>query len=400
MMASCEMEYLLRKLKVFVLSVSICLFTSATQLNSKYYSVSEFPTINELHSSKISDTFVSSQTQAWDIAAMKLRENYVTTTLANMSIEEKVGQMFIWRVQGSSMTPELSKQLNETKAGGIILMQDNISDNLLAFTKDIRLQNQKLPLFISIDQEGGIVKRIKSDTNPGEKVLGLLGDNDVCTYIRATSTILHQNGINLNFGIVADVAWESDSFMDSRSFGNNADLVSNKTATSVRCTDSVLSTVKHFPGHGRTKLDSHLTTPEVNISYNDWLKSDAKPFIAAINQNVDMVMVGHLDYKKIDDVPASLSRKNVQMARDIGFKGVIITDDLGMLTASHIDAFTALDKAIDAQNDILLYVQTPKSPKELYGHLLNNVINGKVQVSRIDDSVKRILFAKYKMIGE
>jgi beta-N-acetylhexosaminidase len=161
-----------------------------------------------------------------------------------------------------------------------------------------------------------------------------------------------------------------------------------------------LTTVKHFPGHGRTKLDTHVTVPEIKIDYEKWEDTDAKPFKVAIENGVDFVMMGHLIYSKIASEPASLSKEHIQKVRDMGFEGVITTDDLGMLEASDHDAYESLDKAINSGIDMMLYVRTEENSEDLYQHAVESMIKDKKMENRINESVKRILKMKFQLLGE
>jgi beta-N-acetylhexosaminidase len=324
----------------------------------------------------------------------------ISQLLRQMSLEQKIGQMFIWRAQGTQMTEEYSSFLKSVDAGGVILMGDNISPELMRFTQDIQSNSPSLPMFISIDQEGGLVKRIISDPNPG--ALALANEEDIvfCETIKKTSDILMSNGINLNFGIVADIGWYKDSFIYGRSFGQNPESVSYRVGQAVVCTEKVLSTLKHFPGHGRTTSDSHQTLPKIDLLAPDWAKTDALPFINGINKGSDFVMMGHLIYPSIGSEPASLSKTHINNVRNFGFEGVVITDDMGMLEKSGLDPFESLDKAIDAGNDVILYVQSSKDFKDLYRHTLERAKNGDIDSKRIDESVKRILRKKVELLEQ
>lgn len=118
------------------------------------------------------------------------------------------------------------------------------------------------------------VKHITSDTNPGQRAASKLIPKDFCDTYKNTANILKSNGINLNFGIVADIGQSPDSFIYSRSFRGNSESVANYVSDAVKCSNYIYTTIKHYPGHGRTSTDSHEKTPIINISYEEWEKTD------------------------------------------------------------------------------------------------------------------------------
>jgi len=324
----------------------------------------------------------------------KQKEIYIQNIISSMTVEEKVGQLFIWKAQGTSVLPEYRAFLTRTHASGIILMKDNISSNLKNYISEVQVYTD-IPLFISIDQEGGVVKRLTEDPNPGAS--NLSSPQLACNSFKQTSQILNEYGINLNFGVVGDIAWYPDSFITPRSFSNNPTKVAQLSGAAIQCSNSSFTTIKHFPGHGRTRLDSHKTIPKTDVTFEEWEKTDALPFKNSIESGVDFIMMGHINYSKIDNKPASLSSIQVRNLRNMGYKGIIITDDMGMLHDSNIDPFFALDEAINAGNDMFLYVDTTNAEK-LYNHVVHKVKKGEVSQNRIDQSLRRILEKKYELL--
>jgi beta-N-acetylhexosaminidase len=187
-----------------------------------------------------------------------------------------------------------------------------------------------------------------------------------------------------------------------RSFGSDPAAVAAKVAAVVAGSrrTRLLSAAKHFPGHGRTPLDSHLALPEVELSFNDWLKTDALPFRAAVEAGVPLVMLGHLRFRHWDDAPTSLSKPTVDVLRDVlGFGGVVVTDDLGMAALAGLDPFAVVDQAIAAGVDLLLYATPTAPPEELIAHLRRRVEAGEVPLARLDESVRRVLRLKVDRFG-
>src|SRR5690606_28572851 len=150
--------------------------------------------------------------------------------------------------------------------------------------------------------------------------------------------LIAATGANVNFGIVADVPADASSFISSRALGTDADAAARNVAAAVQGEQgTVLSTLKHFPGHGAAPGDSHHGIPSTAMTLEQWRAADAKPFVAGIEAGAELLMLGHLAYTSVDPAPASLSSRWHEIARDeLGFDGVLITDDLGMLGSSGV----------------------------------------------------------------
>jgi beta-N-acetylhexosaminidase len=204
---------------------------------------------------------------------------------------------------------------------------------------------------------------------------------------------LQNYGIDVNFAPVADIAWTPDSAIAGRAFGSDPATVAAKVGAFVRGAvgSVVATTAKHFPGHGRALVDSHEALPTIDVATDEWLRTDAVPFRAAIQAGVPFVMLGHLHYTVWDDLPTSLSPVATRMLREtLGFAGAIVTDDLGMGALSAYDPYDVVDLALAAGVDQLLYV-TPAVPVEdLIQHVAQAVESGAIPESRLDDSIARI----------
>ncbi len=327
------------------------------------------------------------------------QSEYVRKTIKSMTLEEKIGQLFMWRIRGTTVTAQVADQLKKVHAGGVILMGDNISKDTQRLSQELQKLSPNMPLFVAVDQEGGVVKRVMDDPNPGARTLGAKSNHEVCNTFAHTSELLSAQGINVNFGIVADVAYRPDSFIAERSFGSTPELVNQKVIRAVRCTYMTLSTVKHFPGHGRTTFDSHKTIPEIDMPESEWMNTDAIPFEGAIRNGIDFVMNAHIRNKAIEDSPATLSPKQVALIRKLGFRGIIVTDDMGMLEKSGYDTKQAMVAAFQAGNDLLLDVSATPKIEDIYQYMLDSVKQGTITEARVDESVTRILEKKFKLLN-
>ena len=242
--------------------------------------------------------------------------------------------------------------LETVAPAGLILMGDNVpdpEDALVEQTKQWQAAAESAglpPLVISIDQEGGLVKRLAGDASAGA---GDLRDGDPAAVeeaFRERGQYLSQLGVNVNFGIVADYTDDSASFIYDRVLGTTPSSAAAAVQAAVKGEregggGTVHSTVKHFPGYGLTPGDSHQIIPDCGqITQEEWAETAALPFEAGINAGTSLVMMSHISCPRIAQGPTSLQAKWYEILRDdLGFDGVIITDDMSMLTNSGEETF-------------------------------------------------------------
>jgi beta-N-acetylhexosaminidase len=334
-----------------------------------------------------------------DALAQSDLEDRVGTILKGMTLGEKVGQLFIFQAVGNGMSKWFETHLKELKPGGVLFEAPNFgpANTVGPFVSAIHGTNPDIPPLIALDQEGGPVSRLAGDPAPGAIELAKKDDTTVRKLARERGEFLNSFGFDINFAPVADVAYAANSSMIDRSFGNDPHEVARKVAAIVSGSrhGRIAGAVKHFPGHGRAVEDSHVTLPKIDISFNDWMKSDALPFKYAVDQKVEMVMVGHLLFPQWDDQPTSISKAAVNVLRSkLGYKGVIVTDDLGMGALAGRDPFDIQDQAVDAGVDAFVWVTCTAPQSDLVRHLIHRVEKGKIPEKRIDASVKRMLRIK------
>lgn len=327
----------------------------------------------------------------------------VAAVLAALPLADKVAQRFMVGVGGTALGPDDAAFLTETRPGGVILLGPNIGTpaEVAAFVAAIKATNPGLPPFVAVDQEGGPVARLPGDPAPGAVALGTLPDAEVRALAAERAAFVAGFGFDVNFAPVADVAFAPDSVMADRAFGSDPELVAAKVAAAVEGGRGagVAHAAKHFPGHGRAALDSHLALPEIDLSLEEWRATDALPFRAAIEAGVEMVMLGHLRYTRWDDAPTSISAVAVDRLRtDLGFDGIVVTDDLGsgMAALAGYDPATIVARAAAAGVDLLLFATpTPSlAPAEPIDLLRRRVAAGEVSEERLDASVRRLLRRK------
>ena len=320
----------------------------------------------------------------------------IEALVAGMTLREQAARMFMLPVAGTVLSAAEEVWLRDLKPGGVILVGSNFGtpDEVRSLVSAIHETNPGLPPLVAVDQEGGAVSRIADDPAPGALEMAELTPADISALARARAETLAGYGFDVNFAPVADVAFRADSFMAGRAFGSDPAAVAEDVAAYLAgvAGSGVLHCVKHFPGHGRVAVDSHLALPVLDIDAGVWWQEDALPFRAAVNVGVPMVMLGHVSVPTWDDLPASLSPVAVRVLRDdLGFAGVVVSDDLGMGALEQWGPMEIVDLAVAAGNDLLLHVVPRATPQELVEWLEGRIERGEVSLDRVTRSVGRVL---------
>ena len=336
------------------------------------------------------------------------KESWIEEKTKSMSLEEKIVQMLIVYDYSQEVDDELLNKLNEIKPGGFILFRKNFAnyEQTQKLISDIN-STSEIPMFISIDQEGGRVQRLKELDDqtitlfPSMYELGNTNDENLADEVgKVMGEELRVFNINMNFAPVLDIySNPSNTVIGDRSFGRTAETVSKMALSFSEGLKStgIIPVYKHFPGHGNTFEDSHDTLPIINKTKEELMELELKPFIDAIDNGAEVIMVGHLAVPKItgDTTPASLSRKIVTdlLKKELGFEGIVITDalNMGALTSKYSEEEIYIN-AINAGVDLLLM---PNFNKETINMLINAINNGTIKKEEIDDSVTKILSLKY-----
>ena len=328
----------------------------------------------------------------------------VDQIVASMSQTEKLGQMVMIGIQGTKVDDDSLYMLNQYHMGGVILFDRNMEspEQVKQLTSDLQAQsNEKVPLFIGIDEEGGDVVRMaeKLTPAPSQKEIGATGDIEQAkTWAIKTAKSLKDMGINVNFAPVADVGSN-----DKRSYSTDANTVIDfvRAATKGYQQENIIYSLKHFPGIGKGKVDSHIDSSSIDVAKEVLMTEDILPFKTIIDEsdpNDYFILVSHLKYPALDEeYPASLSSKIMTdlLRNKLGYKGIIITDDMEMgAVANHNDFRSIGVKAIKAGADIVLVCHEYQHQQEVYLGLLDAVNSGEISQERIDESVKRIIKVK------
>ena len=333
----------------------------------------------------------------------------VEVILENMSLEEKVGQIIMIGFYGTEINDDIKFLLGQYNFGGVIYYDRNMDNREQVRNLSTELQKlsaEKLPLFISIDEEGGTVARMKHDLipPPAQSEIGSTGDYNLAkTSAQNISKELRNIGVNVNFAPVADVG-----INNSRFFSDNGEIVAEfvENAAQGYESENFFYTLKHFPGIGLSKIDPHKDISIIDADKNILDTVDLVPFkkiIAAHDNSKFMIMVGHLKYSALDgENPASLSpaiMKNL-LRDELNFGGVVITDDLNMGAVSKYNEVgeNAL-KSFQAGADILLSCHVYEQHKEIYETILNAVKSGEISEERLNESVRRVIKMKLNLVS-
>ncbi len=332
--------------------------------------------------------------------------NAIEALLARMTLEEKVGQMLMVGLPGPTLDRGARHAVLDLHAGGVTLLAHNAdSPEQVARLLDGLRKLSAVPLFVSINHEGGEIVRVQQGVTvfPDNMALGAAGSPELAYAIgRAGGEELAAMGINMNFAPVVDVNTEPrNPVIGLRSFGAQPDEVGELGAQFIRGTQEagVIAVAKHFPGHGGVAVDSHLALP-LQLAPADVLWAvDLPPFQRAIDAGVEAIMSAHLAVPALSGdqgLPATLSRAVMTdlLRGRLGFRGLIITDDLDMKgITSQMSQAEAAVRAVEAGADVILVVHTPQQDAT-YAALLQAVRGGRLSQARIDESVRRILALK------
>lgn len=333
----------------------------------------------------------------------------VEKILQSMTLEEKIGQIIMIGVYGTEMNDDVKFLLNQYKFGGVIFFDRNMDNREQVRNFSAELQsyaNQKLPLFIALDEEGGVVARMKHDLTPppAQSEIGMTGDFNLAkTTAQNISKELRNIGVNINFAPVADVG-----INNSRFFSDNGDIVANFVANAAEGYESenFFYCLKHFPGIGLSKIDPHQDISVIDANKNILDTVDLIPFkkiIAEHDNSKFMVMVGHLKYSALDsENPASLSyaiMKNL-LRDELNFQGVVITDDLNMGAVSKYNDIETIGlQSFKAGADILLSCHVYEQQMQIYEKILACVKSGEISEERLNESVRRIIKMKLNLVS-
>lgn len=328
-----------------------------------------------------------------------------------MPLKTKIGQMLFLGFTGTTIDETIAPIISTLKPGGLVMFGRNIKSapQVAELNRAVQVASMKatgLPLLVGVDQEGGNVIRIKTQYPlPAALAFGQTGNAKLVERAgAATGKLLYTLGFNMDLAPVLDVGDpQSARFIGTRTYGSDPALVSKLGSAFSEGLQSehILPTTKHFPGHGGVTEDSHISLPERKATLAQMEKHDLVPF-ESLQKTVDKpwaVMLAHVSYPDLDPsgAPASFSKPIVTdiLRKRIGFKGVVITDDIQMAGAGLIqDVRERAIRAVEAGVDMIMITWNRKTQAAVEAALINAVNEGRLTEERINESVRRIVSAK------
>lgn len=327
------------------------------------------------------------------------------------SIRRDIGQLLIGSLPGTSVPPEFRSLAREFQMGGVTLFARNVEapEQVAELAYDLQGTAGDLPLWVAVDQEGGRVARLKSPFTvwPPMATLGRSGNADLASrFAAALAAELKAVGITLDYAPVLDIHTNpKNPIIGDRALGENADTVARLGAAIVRALqeNGVAACGKHFPGHGDTSVDSHLDLPLVEHPPDRIRRVECVPFRAAVDAGVAFIMTAHILIPSIDEErPATLSPRVVQtlLREEIGFGGVIVSDDLEMKAIARsypvpeagIQAIAAgCDAVLICSGNLDMQAATLEA-------MVHAVEEGRIPYKRFDDALTRLRRAKERFL--
>lgn len=373
--------------------------------------------LSEIVNKESSIEVIDENTKIADLTDVTV-DNIVDGIIKNMSLEEKVGQLFIVdvtaldpredSVMDKQLSPVMISNLKDYPVGGLILFSRNIDSRkqIIRFNENMQKASE-IPLFISVDEEGGGVARIGNNSLMGTTSFPSMAEigqtNDTNKAFEVGDTIgaeIKELGFNLDYAPVADVCNETtNDEIGTRSFGDDPQMVGDMVKQVVKGLQGqgVSATLKHFPGHGSATEDTHLGAANISEDITELRENEFLPFEKGIKAGVDFIMISHVSVTEVnggDEVPASLSSVIMgQILREeLNFNGIVITDAMNMKAiTNYYTSEEATVNSIIAGADIVLM---PENLSKAYQAVLSGVEDGKIKESRIDQSLRRIIKTK------
>ncbi|MGI9035234.1 MAG: glycoside hydrolase family 3 N-terminal domain-containing protein [Pyrinomonadaceae bacterium] len=342
--------------------------------------------------------------------------------ILSLPLEQKIGQLFFIGLAGAEADGETRRLLEEVSPGGVCLFARNIraARQTRQLNDDLR-EILPIPPVISLDQEGGLVDRLRRIITPmpAARVIRQHGDLAAARQLgKLTGEILRILGFNMNFAPTMEVLSEDRELLSnglhSRSFGRSPGEVLGYSQVYLRGLQSlgVLGCLKHFPGIGAGEIDSHDELPLIGLTRDELIVKDLAPYIELFfyrqdeEDRVRAVMVSHGGFPKIDLenetvggrlVPASISKNIVTklLREELGYKHLVLTDDLEMgAILKHYSIAEAAKCALEAGEDMILICSSGEAVRQSYRALLAAFQNGEISIARLDESLRRIAEVK------
>lgn len=315
----------------------------------------------------------------------------------SMTLEQKIGQMLIVGFASKYPDDHVRKMIKEYHIGGVNLLKRNVQDRNQVRKLAADLQKiSAIPLFIAADQEGGKVVRFGflNELTPQVRIKDIQAAEDIA-FARAAE--LREIGVNMNFSPVLDYSPDKSAYIYGRTFGADPEITGDLGSAMLKgyLRGGIIPVAKHFPGYGNITLDPHVNPVTSPVEQNE-LEQSLIPFQKVIEKNPTVaIMTAHIVIPSMDMKPATLSAKFLTeiLRKQLGFKGVIITDDMEMVSAGDSIEQSSVD-ALKAGADIIISTYTPEKQIRIFDRLKRAALDGEITQERINESVMRILALK------
>lgn len=326
--------------------------------------------------------------------------DWISEALEVMTLRQKIAALIIVGLEDTAVNDLIRQKWSQYPFGGVIIYERNyIKDEWLKeFTADLRdLALPNHPLLVCIDEEGGSISRLPGERFPSAADMAQMSEEEVFLIGGQMAEKLKGYGININFAPVLDVNIDPrNTVIGSRSFGSDPEVVSSYGIALFKGMldqGGVIPVGKHYPGHGSTLVDSHLELPVLEKNRAELLAFEMIPFRRAVEAGIPMVMTAHLVVSGIDSKPATMSKEIIAMLRsDLGFNGVIISDDLemGALTENYSWEEIIVETFM-AGVDLLLIGHSDELQAEAVRILEEAYAEGKITEERLNSSLRRVM---------
>lgn len=328
----------------------------------------------------------------------------------NMTIDEKIGQLMIIGFDGAVMDEHIKNMIEKNHVGGFILFKENILniDQTVELINTLKKANNSnpIPLFLSIDEEGGKVYRLPNSflKLPEAKRIGDINEKETSLeYGKILAMRIKSLGFNMDFAPVLDINSNSKNpVIGNRAFGSTVEVVVDNGIQVMKGigSEGIISIIKHFPGHGDTVTDSHIDIPIVNKGLKELETLELIPFTEGIIEGADGIMVGHILFPELDrDNPATLSEEIIKniLREKIGYDGVVISDDMTMgAIMKNYNIEDASIQFLKAGGDIILICHGYENQLKVINSIKEEIKNGNISKEELDEKVYRIIKLKRK----
>ncbi len=360
---------------------------------------------------KTNDEKSNNDSNSSDTKTPPKKKDSLQKIVDNMNINEKIAQMMFIGLEGTSLSKEEAELIRTEQVGGVILLGGNIQNKnqLLQYIQSIKKANKNshTPLMLGVDEEGGRVSRIPDEIAnfPSNQYIGKYANDSLSHRIgELLAQKVQAFGFNVDFAPVLDIHNNPQNrVIGDRSFGSTPEKVSKLGIGTMEGIQSegVIPVVKHFPGHGNTTKDSHISLPQVDKPIVEIKQEELIPFKQAIDEGAEMVMVAHILYSALDQkYPATLSERIITdlLRNEMGFEGVVITDDMSMgAITQNYGMEEAAVLSIRAGTDMFMLTSSGDGNYDRVKKALKQAVKqGTIAEESLDKSVKRILTLKKK----